>query len=65
MIIASGDVHYLNREDHIYRNMYIRAPRVGKGMHDLSRYDVMPDVHFRTTNEMLESFSFFRTISCL
>ena len=57
-IIATGDVHYLNPEDHMYRDIYISTPQVGGGIHDLKRYDIKPKLHFRTTDEMLLAFSF-------
>ena len=57
-VIATGDVHYLHPEDHMYRDIYISTPQVGGGIHDLKRYDTKPKVHFRTTDEMLGAFSF-------
>jgi DNA polymerase-3 subunit alpha (Gram-positive type) len=58
IVIASGDVHYLDKSDAMYRDIYIRVPQVGGGLHDLNKYDVMPEVHFLTTDEMLKSFAF-------
>ncbi len=57
-VIATGDVHYLHPEDHMYRDIYISTPQVGGGIHDLKRYQVKPKLHFRTTNEMLQAFAF-------
>lgn len=57
-VIATGDVHYLNPEEHMYRDIYISTPQVGGGIHDLKRYRVKPKLHFRTTEEMLEAFAF-------
>lgn len=58
LVIASGDVHYLNKEDQIYRDIYINAKLVGGGLHDLASYDKAPQVHFMTTDEMLKQFQF-------
>lgn len=62
LIVATGDVHYLNPEDHIYRDVYITAKSIGAGRHPLYDYKRRvkenPRQHFRTTNEMLDSLSF-------
>lgn len=52
-VIASGDVHYLNPEDSIYREILMASL---KSNHTLpGQY---PKAHFRTTDEMLEEFQF-------
>lgn len=53
-VVATGDVHYLNEEDAIYRKILINS--MG-GANPLNRYS-LPKVHFRTTNEMLDEFAF-------
>jgi DNA polymerase-3 subunit alpha (Gram-positive type) len=58
IVIATGDVHYLEKKDVLYREMYIRTPLVGGGIHQLNRYNVMPEQYFLTTDEMLKSFKF-------
>ncbi|MDD4468798.1 MAG: PolC-type DNA polymerase III [Acholeplasmataceae bacterium] len=58
LVIATGDVHYLNKEDHMYRDIFIRAKMVGGGLHDLAKYNEAPLVYFLTTDEMLKQFSF-------
>ncbi len=58
LVIATGDVHYLNKEDSVYRDIFIRAKMVGGGLHDLARYSEAPLVYFLTTDEMLKQFSF-------
>lgn len=58
LVIATGDVHYLNKEDQIYRDIYISAKLVGGGLHDLASYEKMPFNHFLTTDEMLKEFKF-------
>ena len=64
-VVATGDVHYPTREEKVFRDVYISAPQVGKVNHPLnpySRKDVPPfenpDQHYRSTEEMLECFSF-------
>ena len=62
MVVATGDVHYLNPEDKIYRDVYINAEAVGARKHPLFDYKRRvksnPDQYFRTTDEMLKEFSF-------
>ena len=58
IIIATGDVHYLEKKDVLYREIYIRTPLVGGGIHDLQRYNTMPEQYFLTTDEMLKAMSF-------
>jgi DNA polymerase-3 subunit alpha (Gram-positive type) len=53
-VVATGNVHYLNREDKIYRKILIHSQAGGN---PLNRHE-LPDVYFRTTNEMLEAFAF-------
>lgn len=53
-VVATGNVHYLHPEDKIFRKILIRSQG---GANPLNRHS-LPDVHFRTTNEMLECFSF-------
>ncbi|MQS88624.1 PolC-type DNA polymerase III [Companilactobacillus mishanensis] len=52
-VVATGDVHYLDEHDKIYRDIVIKAV---KG-NPLSR-QTLPDVQFRTTNEMFDEFNF-------
>ncbi|WP_284928100.1 exonuclease domain-containing protein [Candidatus Phytoplasma sp. AldY-WA1] len=60
IVIATGDVHYLNPYDKIYREIYINAKLVGGGLHNLSKYPTkyLPDNYFLTTQEMLDAFDF-------
>ncbi|MBM7094212.1 PolC-type DNA polymerase III [Bacillus sp. H-16] len=53
-VVATGNVHYLHQEDKIYRKILIASQG---GANPLNRHS-LPDVHFRTTDEMLECFSF-------
>ncbi len=58
LVVATGDVHYLEKEDQIYRDIYINAKMVGGGIHNLASYEEMPIVNYLTTNEMLKKFNF-------
>ncbi|RBP95284.1 DNA polymerase-3 subunit alpha (Gram-positive type) [Cytobacillus firmus] len=53
-VVATGNVHYLNPNDKIYRKILVNSQG---GANPLNRHQ-LPDVHFRTTNEMLDAFSF-------
>ncbi len=50
-VVATGDVHFLNREDEVYRRILM----AGKGFDDA---DDQAPLFFRTTNEMLEEFGY-------
>lgn len=51
--VATGNVHYLEKQDKIYRKILISS----QSGNPLSR-QTLPDVPFRTTNEMLACFDF-------
>ena len=63
-VCATGDVHYVNPEDKITRDIYISAKALGGGTHPLMSYRRKnnpekfpnPDQHFRSTKEMLDEF---------
>lgn len=52
-VVATGNVHYLNEVDSIYREILLGSIKANQGK-QLS----LPKAHFRTTDEMLEDFSF-------
>ncbi len=65
IVVATGDVHYVTKEQKVFRDVYISAPQVGKKNHPLNPYSrnkvppfENPDQHYRSTEEMLECFSF-------
>lgn len=53
-VVATGNVHYLNPEDAIYRKILVNSQG---GANPLNRHK-LPEVYFRSTDEMLECFSF-------
>ncbi len=59
-VVATGDCHHLTREDKIFREIYIDSPQIGGGLHPLSdsAIKVIPSMHFRTTDEMMNDFNF-------
>jgi len=60
LIVATGDVHQLNPDDKIYREIIVNQKVPGGGRHPLNRKNItsIPSQHFRTTEEMLEDFQF-------
>ena len=50
-VVATGDVHYLDPHDGIYRKILINSQG---GANPLNRTE-RPEVHFRTTDEMLNN----------
>ncbi|WP_138414767.1 PolC-type DNA polymerase III [Aquibacillus sediminis] len=53
--VATGNTHYIEPHDKMYRQILISS----QSGNPLSR-QTLPDVHFRTTNEMIESFHFLK-----
>ena len=60
IIVATGDVHHIKRDDKIYREIIVNQKVPGGGRHPLARNGIkdIPSNHFRTTDEMLENFRF-------
>ena len=60
IIVATGDVHHISREDKIYREIIVNQKVPGGGRHPLARNNIkeIPSNHFRTTTEMLNDFKF-------
>ena len=50
-VVATCDAHYLNKEDYIYRSIIMAA-------HGFKEFDTEPKLYLRTTEEMLEEFSY-------
>lgn len=53
-VVATGDSHYVEPHDAIYRTILISAQRSNP-----NRNKPQPDLHFYSTQEMLDAFSFF------
>ncbi len=77
IVCATGDCHYLNPEDKIFRDVFIASKGLKNARHplNLAPYESAseevkqawyknplpnPDQHFRTTDEMMECFSFLK-----
>lgn len=60
IVVATGDVHHLYRDDKIYREIIVNQKVPGGGRHPLARNNItsIPSNHFRTTAEMLEDFAY-------
>ncbi|MFD2616854.1 PolC-type DNA polymerase III [Terrilactibacillus laevilacticus] len=52
-VVATGNVHYLDENDHLYRKILI-ASQAGNPLNRQTQ----PKVHYRTTDEMMECLSF-------
>ncbi|KQO04383.1 PolC-type DNA polymerase III [Paenibacillus sp. Leaf72] len=53
-VIATGNVHYLNPRDKLFRDIAIHGITGFSPLKDMRK----PDAHFRTTDEMLKEFAF-------
>ena len=60
IMVATGDVHHINPEDKIYREIIVNQKVPGGGRHPLAKNGIteIPSNHFRTTDEMLDNFKF-------
>ena len=60
IVCATGDVHTLDPEDNIYRDILVTQKVPGGGFHPLYRKDIkeIPNAYLMTTKEMLEEFDF-------
>ena len=82
MVCATGDCHYLNPQDKVFRDVFISANGLKGARHplnlaprDSAKPEVRqawyrnplpnPDQHFRTTDEMVECFSFLEDKSLI
>ena len=70
IIVATGDVHFLNPEDKIFRDVFIANPTIGINhkAHPLcNRKDpraFTPSQYFRTTEEMLKCYPYLSDVEC-
>ena len=63
-VLATGNVHYIEPEDEIYREIIVRSLGQGAminrtiGHGEAAQPAPLPKAHFRTTNEILDEFAF-------
>ena len=63
-VLATGNVHYIEPEDEVYREIIVRSLGQGAminrtiGHGEAAQPAPLPKAHFRTTNEMLDEFAF-------
>ncbi|GGE37192.1 PolC-type DNA polymerase III [Streptococcus himalayensis] len=63
-VLATGNVHYIEPEEEIYREIIVRSLGQGAtinwtiGHGENAQPAPLPKAHFRTTNEMLDEFAF-------
>ena len=64
IIVATGDLHYVKKDEKVLRDVYINALAIGGAHHPLFLFDkekrataVMPDQRFLNTREMLDAFA--------
>jgi len=58
-VVATGDVHHLDPNDLLYREILINTPLVGGGgYHHLYGRKTKPNQYYMTTEEMLKEFAF-------
>ncbi|WP_221913577.1 PolC-type DNA polymerase III [Streptococcus halichoeri] len=63
-VLATGNVHYIEPEEEIYREIIVRSLGQGAlinrtiGRGEGAKPAPLPKAHFRTTNEMLDDFAF-------
>lgn len=62
IVVATGDVRYLDKKDKVYHDVYINAKGLGGRRHYLYKFKeespVYPTQHMLTTDEMIYEFSF-------
>ncbi len=60
IVCATGDVHTLDPEDNIYREILVAQKQPGGGFHPLYKSSIktIPNAYLKTTEEMLSDFKF-------
>jgi DNA polymerase-3 subunit alpha (Gram-positive type) len=69
-VIAVSDAYYLDPSDQIAHKVFVNSKLLGGKRHRLFSYgedqnDVLPDLHLRTTDEMLNEFAFLNDQSLI
>lgn len=59
-VVATGDVHTLDPEDNIYREILVAQKQSGGGFHPLNKPSIkhIPNAYLMNTEEMLKEFEF-------
>ena len=58
-VVATGDVHFIDPDDVIYRTIVLEGSRKDSGKKDEEFHEPYhPPLYFRTTDEMLDEFSY-------
>ena len=69
IVIATGDVRYVDKKDKIYHEVYINAKGLGGKRHYLFKFNeenpIYPVQHFMTTNELMQEFNFLNDIKLI
>ncbi len=69
IIVATGDVRYLDEKEKVYHNVFINAKGLGGVRHYLYKYEEespdYPIQNILTTNEMIEEFNFLDDINLI
>ena len=67
IVVATGDVHYITKDEKILRDVYISAQAIGGAHHPLYLFDkekrakqITPEQRLLNTKEMLEAFSWLK-----
>ena len=58
LVVATGDVHHVEKEDVMYRDIFVQSPLLGDGRHPLAGIKNIPSLYFMTTDEMMQEFKF-------
>ena len=58
IVCATSDCHYFRPEEKKFWDILVQTKMLGGGLHRFSKADYLPDMYFRTTDEMLDEFSF-------
>lgn len=70
LVIATGDVRYLDETDKIFHEIYVSAKGLGGARHYLFSYEKkvdyeLPTQNFLTTDEMIKAFAFLEDIDLI
>ena len=69
IVVATGDIRYLDEKDKIYHDVFINAKGLGGKRHYLYRFNeenpIYPIQNFLTTKEMIEEFSFLGDVNLI